>query len=75
MLVATNTNITPMLSYECPERGTEKTKKFISACLAQNQKCMSNRVYCIHVPGHDPITFSFRSFSFLIGWGFYGPII
>ena len=26
-----------------------------------------NRVYCIHVPGHDPITFSFRSFSFLIG--------
>ena len=33
-----------------------------------------NRVYCIHVPGHDPITFSFRSFSFLIGWGFYGPI-
>ena len=36
-------------------------------------KC--NRVYCIHVPGHDPITFSFRSFSFLIGWGFYGPII
>ena len=32
-----------------------------------------NRVYCIHVPGHDPITFSFR--SFLIGWGFYGPII
>ena len=34
-----------------------------------------NRVYCIHVPGHDPITFSFRSFSFLIGWGIYGPII
>ena len=31
-----------------------------------------NRVYCIHVPGHDPLTFSFRSFSFLIGWGFYG---
>ena len=26
-----------------------------------------NRVYCIHVPGHDPITFSFRSFSFLTG--------
>ena len=36
-------------------------------------KC--NRVYCIHVLGHDPITFSFRSFSFLIGWGFYSPII
>ena len=36
-------------------------------------KC--NRVYCIHVPGHDPITFSFLSFSFLIGWDFYGPII
>ena len=32
-----------------------------------------NRVYCIHVPGHDPITFSFR--SFLIGWVFYGSII
>ena len=32
-----------------------------------------NRVYCIHVPGHDPIIFSFRSFSFLIGWVFYGP--
>ena len=28
-----------------------------------------NRVYCIHVPGHDPLTFSFRSFSFLIGVG------
>ena len=36
---------------------------------------LCNRVYCIHVPGHDPITFSFRSFSFLIGWGVYGPII
>ena len=23
-----------------------------------------NRVYCIHVPGHDPLIFSFRSFSF-----------
>ena len=34
-----------------------------------------NRVYCIHVQGHDPITFSFRSFSFLIGWGVYCPII
>ena len=32
-----------------------------------------NRVYCIHVPGHDPVTFSFWSFSFLIRWGFYGP--
>ena len=30
-----------------------------------------NRVYCIHVPGHEPITFSFQSFSFLIGWVFY----
>ena len=27
---------------------------------------MCNRVYCIHVSGHDPLTFSFRSFSFLI---------
>ena len=27
-----------------------------------------NRVYCIHVLGHDPITFSFRSFFFLIGF-------
>ena len=27
-----------------------------------------NRVYCIHVPGHDPLILSFRSFSFLIGW-------
>ena len=32
-------------------------------------------LYCIHVLGHDPITFSFRSFSFLVGWGVYGPII
>ena len=40
-----------------------------------NNLYMCNRVYCIHVPGHDPITFSFRSFSFLIGWGFYGPVI
>ena len=32
-----------------------------------------NRVYCIHVPGHDPLILSFRSFSFLIGWGFYDP--
>ena len=30
---------------------------------------MCNRVYCRHVLGHDPITFSFWSFSFLIGWG------
>ena len=29
---------------------------------------MCNRVYCIHVPGHDPITFSFRSFPFLFGF-------
>ena len=40
-----------------------------------NNLYMCNLVYCIHVPGHDPITFSFRSFSFLIGWGFYGPVI
>ena len=32
-----------------------------------------NRVYCIHVPGDDPLIFSFLSFSFLIGWEFYGP--
>ena len=32
-----------------------------------------NQVYCIHVRGHDPLIFSFLSFSFLIGWGFYGP--
>ena len=32
-----------------------------------------NRVYCIRVPGHDPLIFSFLSFSFLIGWEFYGP--
>ena len=36
---------------------------------------MCKRVYCIHVPGHDPITFSFRSFSFLIGWGGGGGVI
>ena len=35
--------------------------------------CVCNRVYCIHVSGHDPLIFSFRSFSFLIGWEFYGP--
>ena len=45
---------------------THKATKTVYIC---------NRVYCIHVPGHDPITFSFRSFSFLIGWDFYGPII
>ena len=28
-------------------------------------KC--NRVYCIHVPGHNPLTFSFR-FLFLFDW-------
>ena len=32
-----------------------------------------NRVYCIHVPGHDPLILFFRSFLFLIGWVFYGP--
>ena len=32
---------------------------------------MCNRVYCIHVPGHDPLILSFRSFSFSIGWVFY----
>ena len=26
-----------------------------------------NRVYCIHVSGHDPLTFSFR-FLFLFDW-------
>ena len=31
-------------------------------------------MYCIHVPGHDPITFSFRSFSILIGWGFMAQL-
>ena len=32
-----------------------------------------NRVYCIHVPGHNPVTFSFRSF-FLFDWvGFLWP--
>ena len=34
---------------------------------------LCNQVYCIHVRGHDPLIFSFLSFSFLIGWGFYGP--
>ena len=32
-----------------------------------------NRVYCIHVPGHDPITFSFRSFSFFDWVGVLWP--
>ena len=32
-----------------------------------------NRVYCIHVPGHDPITFSFPVL-FLFDWvGFLWP--
>ena len=30
-------------------------------------------MYCIHVSGHDPLTFSFLFFSFLIGSEFYGP--
>ena len=47
----------------------------VSAKDEREGHSMCNRVYCIHVPGHDPITFSFRSFSFLIGWVFYGPII
>ena len=34
----------------------------------------SNVTECIvYVPGHDPLIFSFLSFSFLIGWEFYGP--
>ena len=28
---------------------------------------MCNRVYCIHVSGHDPLTFAFR-FLFLFDW-------
>ena len=28
-------------------------------------------MYCIHVPGHDPITISSRSFSFLIGFFYF----
>ena len=32
-----------------------------------------NRVYCIHVSGHDPLTFLFCPFSFLIECEFYGP--
>ena len=31
-------------------------------------------MYCIHVPGHDPITFSFQSFSFLMGGGFMAQL-
>ena len=31
---------------------------------ALQRSFLCNRVYCIHVPGYDPITFSFRSFSF-----------
>ena len=46
---------------------------FSTAMLGTLLWCMCNRVYCIHVPGHDPITFSFRSFSFLIGWGVLWP--
>ena len=30
-------------------------------------------MYCIHVPGHDPITFSFRSFSFFDWVGVLWP--
>jgi len=33
----------------------------------ENKRNKCNRVYCIHVPGHDPITFSFR-FLFLFDW-------
>ena len=52
-----------------PGAGT-KNKWIIFVCLNHS---LCNRVYCIHVPGHDPITFSFRSFSFLIGWGGLWP--
>jgi len=34
-------------------------------------KC--NWVCCIHVPGHDPLTFLSCPLSLLIGWEFYGP--
>ena len=34
---------------------------------------LCNWVYCIQVSGYNTITFSFRSFSFLIEWEFYGP--
>ena len=52
------------------------------SCLGQVQyqrdqgglaMCLCNRVYCIHVPGHDPLILSFQSFSFCVRWGFYGP--
>ena len=53
----------------------ERNKNTKSHCEPVWQKSICNRVYCIHVQGYDSITFSFRSFSFLIGCGFYGPII
>ena len=41
--------------------------------MSRNTDWLCNRVYCIRVPGHNPLIFSFLSFSFLIGWEFYGP--
>ena len=34
-----------------------------------------NRVYCIHVPGHDPLTFLSGPFPFWLGGSFMGPVI
>ena len=45
----------------------------MSRGLSKKESFICNRVYCIHVPGHDPLIFSCMSFSFLIGWEFYGP--
>ena len=42
-------------------------------CLIQKLFFLCNRVYCIHVPGHEPITFSFRSFSFFDWVGVLWP--
>ena len=62
--------------YVLQKRKKRKVGKFEKMFPEEEEEeiiIICNRVYCIHVPGHDPITFSFRSFSFLVEWGFYGP--
>ena len=48
----------------------------LSVCLSLSLSCFINVTECIvYIFRPIPFNLPFRSFSFLIGWGFYGPII
>ena len=64
------------LSFTLAQRFTQiliHNMHIVTCVLNTYSKNVCNRMCCIHVPGHDPLIFSFLSLSFLTGWEFYGP--